>query len=65
MARRLSGNQEGALAMLQHWGYWSRRCGWMWDTISGTERLMETLVRRGLATKSVSKRTGRVTYKPV
>jgi hypothetical protein len=48
---------------LQEHGYWSRvGCGWLWDTPSNTARIMESLVRRGLATKTVDGH--RIIYKP-
>ncbi len=56
--------QADVLKSLQEHGYWSRvGCGWLWDTWSNTERIMESLVRRGLATKTTEGR--RVVYKPV
>lgn len=38
--------------LYQHHGWHNRRCGWNWDTPRNTERIMETLVSRGLVTKA-------------
>ena len=55
--------QADVLKSLQDHGYWSRvGCGWLWDTPSNTERIMESLVRRGLAAKTTEGK--RVVYKP-
>ncbi len=61
--------QADVLKSLQEHGYWSRvGCGWLWDTWSNTERIMESLVRRGLATKTTvgrdKGRGERIVYKP-
>ncbi len=37
-------------SLVQHKS-WSPGCGWLWDTRNGTIKLMEALVKRGLATK--------------
>jgi hypothetical protein len=52
------------LQSLREHGSWSDRwCGWLWDTTSGTTRILETLVKRGLARKVVEDR--RVAYYPL
>ena len=43
---------------LQHSGSWYRGCGWLWDTWSRTERIMESLHRRGMLDR-VKTRLGR------
>lgn len=35
-------------ALVEH-GFWSKFCGWLWNTHSGTARYMESFVKRGLA----------------
>lgn len=43
--------QKDVLRALQQHQYWFKGgAGWLWDTDSGTERVMDALVRRGLAT---------------
>lgn len=34
-------------------GFWYSGCGWLWDTPSGTRKIMETLLKRGLVTKTM------------
>lgn len=41
--------QETVLSLLVERGKWFRGCGWKWDNSSTTEKVMETLVPRGLA----------------
>ncbi len=47
----LGNNQKSCLRSLEEHKGWTRGCGWYWDTWSGTVRLMESLVTRGLAEK--------------
>ena len=49
--RALGANQEGVLRSLVERGGWSEGCGWMWDTHASTRRILDTLVKRGLAIK--------------
>jgi len=49
--RPLGDSQQWMLDALRKHGRWSRNCGWLWDTPSGTERILDSLVRRGLARK--------------
>jgi DNA-binding PadR family transcriptional regulator len=52
--RPLGETQRDVLASLKRsGGYWHAGCGWYWDTHSGTTRIMESLLRRGLVEKSV------------
>lgn len=44
--------QEAVLRSLTVHGGWHDGCGWVWDTPSGTIRVLETLVKRGLVTKT-------------
>jgi hypothetical protein len=46
--RAIGKNQKSVLESLQQHGYWHAGCGWVWDTTRGTERLLNSLVRRGL-----------------
>lgn len=43
------GDKQKAIyeSLVKH-GSWSVGCGWYWDTHSGTERVMKSLVRRGV-----------------
>lgn len=50
-ARKLGDNQRAVLQSLVEFGRWHRGCGWLWDTNAGTERILDSLVRRGLARK--------------
>jgi hypothetical protein len=36
-------------------GQWTRGCGWHWDTPSNTERMFESLARRGLVDRHEEK----------
>jgi DNA-binding IclR family transcriptional regulator len=49
--RVLGETQADVLDSLKRHGQWYERCGWVWDTPSGTRRVLESLVRRGLVTK--------------
>lgn len=48
----LGKNQRDVLWSLIDHGSWKRDGGWLWDTHSNTQRLMDNLVRRELATKN-------------
>lgn len=47
--------------LVDHKG-WHSRCGWVWDTPLSTERILQTLVNRGLASKKTDPDTGRSVY---
>ena len=51
-ARPLGSTQRQVLCSLVRTGYWctSITCGWTWDNDSGTTKIMNGLVKRGLAT---------------
>lgn len=53
MARPLGENQSYALRCLarHNEGTWYPGSGWVWTNVSTTVRLLDSLVRRGLATK--------------
>lgn len=53
MSRRLGENQVRVLQMLDRYnaGTWYPGAGWVWTNTSTTVRLLDSLVRRGLATK--------------
>jgi hypothetical protein len=54
MTKRPLGNtQECVLRALREHGSWSAGCGWTWNTLAGTEKILDSLVRRGLATKKL------------
>ena len=48
--RELGHVQKDVLEMLRRNGVWSDSwlCRWMWDTPSGTKKIMDSLVKRGL-----------------
>jgi hypothetical protein len=51
--RSLGETQQDVLDSLrEHGGYWHPGCGWLWDTHSGTVKIMESLLKRGLVTKT-------------
>lgn len=47
--------QKHALRCLIEHKTWHVGCGWLWNNHSGTTRLMESLVRKGVARKEVIK----------
>jgi hypothetical protein len=50
--RKLGEVQQGVLRSLREFGYWiPEHSGWVWDNTSGTQRVLESLVKRGLVTK--------------
>ncbi len=49
--RKLGEIQRSVLDSLQRHGSWHPRCGWVWDNYSGTIRILESLVKRGLVVK--------------
>lgn len=49
--KNLGVNQQGVLRSLREHGPYRPGCGWLWDTPSGTVRILESLVRRGLVEK--------------
>ena len=53
----LGETQRSVLRALAEHGQWHVMCGWMWDTTSGTIRVLESLVRRGLVTKTTEKKS--------
>ena len=65
MSRKLGNDQMGCLRGLCRNGYWSDSysCGWTWWNPSGTTRIMNSLVRRGLAESAVGEH-GIVAYTP-
>lgn len=50
--KKLGHIQEAVLRCLNsHYGYWKRddmRCGWVWDTQSGTERILKSMIPHGV-----------------
>lgn len=57
MPRPLGENQRHALRALaeNNCGVWYPGAGWVWANTSTTIRLLDSLVRRGLATKTLEK----------
>ena len=53
MSRPLGDKQRGLLKSLAAHKRWfhSYKCGWVWDTPSGTAKILESLVARGLVKK--------------
>ena len=49
MATKLGRNQRQALVALDREHGWHPGCGWIWENYSETVRLLNTLVKRGLA----------------
>ena len=47
----LGKNQVSLLNCLHRHGRYGPWCGWLWDTDSGTKRILESLVKRGLVRK--------------
>lgn len=43
--------QKHVLERLAEWGPWRPGCGWVWDTRLGTQRILDSLNRRGLVRK--------------
>ena len=50
--RPLGKTQIAILSSLHEHKGWSAGCGWIWDTHSNTVRLLESLIARGLVTKT-------------
>jgi hypothetical protein len=49
MTRELGKIQKAVLGMLRERDAWWEGCGWYWDNWSNTKRVMDTLVKRGVA----------------
>jgi hypothetical protein len=61
--KKLGAIQQQVLKDMGEYGEWYEGCGWTWNTASGTTRIMESLLKRGLVTKEVGKEPyPRVTY---
>jgi hypothetical protein len=49
--RRLNHEQQGCLRALREYGGWlsgTSNCGWHWNGVERTKRILDGLVRRGL-----------------
>lgn len=59
----LGETQEAVLRALEEHEKWHERCGWVWNSASGTRRILESLYKR----KLVRRRPGPhgVTYYPI
>lgn len=53
MPRPLGQNQRLCLEYLDRSRTWSAGCGWIWNTYSATARILDSLVKRGLAERNV------------
>lgn len=63
--RKLGKNQESILRALvenRRWHAIGFGCGWIWSTPRETERLLDTLVKRGLAKRVLE--NGALVYRP-
>lgn len=49
--RKLGTTQENVLRCLKEHKSWHRGGGWYWDTDRNTERVLDSLVKRGLVSK--------------
>lgn len=60
MSRPLGSTQLRVLEMLVEFGSWHENGRWIWTNTSGTVRVLNTLLRNGLATttKKVDPKTG-------
>ena len=47
--RPLGYKQQAVLRALWKHGQWYEGCGWVWDNHCGTKRILNSLVRQGLA----------------
>ena len=56
--------QESVLLCLKEHGSYHPWCVWVWDNHSGTVRVLDSLVKRGLVETSYNSR-GHKVYKPV
>jgi hypothetical protein len=53
MPRPLGKNQKGVLQSLRDHGSWHTGAGWYWDTFANTERILDSLVKRGLVVRTI------------
>lgn len=45
---RLGRVQQAVLKALERHKFWHEDCGWVWDSVGGTKRVLESLVNRGI-----------------
>lgn len=57
MARPLGRVQFEVLRALVRHKYWYPHCGWLWGTPSGTQRILDSLVQRGLVVRDGNRYT--------
>jgi len=51
--RKLGARQEGCLDGLRQFGQWNDRyCRWSWSGVAQTKAIMESLVKRGLVSRT-------------
>ena len=58
MKRKLGTMQRSILCTLSEHnnGKWYPGCGWIWDNVSGTKRLLDSLIKHGHVERSESDR---------
>lgn len=45
--RKLESKQRRVLEALELHGHWYEDCGWVWDHVEGTRKVMQALAKRG------------------
>ena len=45
---KLGSKQKSVLSAMCYHRTWYVGCGWLWDTLSGTEKVMRSLAKKGL-----------------
>lgn len=58
--RRLGDNQRSVLQALKRHSTYFHGCGWVWNSRSGTEKILDSLVKRGLVEVVAGQHTDRV-----
>ncbi len=55
--KKLGCNQKGVMDALRDHGPWQKiyPCGWIWDTRSGTIKILDSLVKRGLVVEKAGR----------
>lgn len=61
--RKLGRVQLNVISSLRAHKTWHTDCGWIWGTVSRTQRLMDSLVRSGHAV--MSEENSRQVYRPI
>lgn len=61
---RLGKTQKQVLICLVQHKRWYRACGWLWDTHSNTERVLQSMIKYDLVEVDRKKANFRTTYVP-